>query len=315
MQLRGQLLGMTEEALTLKTAWNAEISVPLLRVGGLWFGALNNNQAQQMFKASLESPKADDVAIVVSRDKSLTEIKGNLQGFEKNQLKLVYEGEARGINQGRLVGVVLAAHPAQRPSAAAYQVVQFAGGDKLSGTLTGMNANGFEMKTAWGTSLSLPTAAVNRIAFRNGKLVYLSDVEPVSVDQVAYFDRLMPYRRDVSLTGAPLKLKGTAYPKGLAVHSRTVLSYALDGQYETFRATVGFDDEAQGRGAVACRVLADQKELFANPNLRPADGPVEIDVALEKAKVLTLEIDFGDLEDTGDRVIWGGARILRASAK
>ncbi len=121
----------------------------------------------------------------------------------------------------------------------------------------------------------------------------------------------MPYKRDTSLDGEPLKMKNTSYSKGLAVHSRCVLTYALDGQFTKFKTTVGFDDAAGKQGNVSCRVLADGKELFAKPVLKADQDPQAIDVSVQDAKTLTLEIDFGDNEDTGDRVIWAEPRLFR----
>src|SRR5205085_6940858 len=130
-----------------------------------------------------------------------------------------------------------------------------------------------------------------------------------------YFSRRSPYRRDVNLQGKALSVKGNNYAKGLAVHSRTALTYALDGQFETFKSLVGFDDDAGGQGRVACRVLGDGKELFAKTDLRGDAAPENIDVSVAGVKQLTLEIDFGEHEDTGDRVIWANPKLLRASAK
>jgi NPCBM/NEW2 domain len=47
-----------------------------------------------------------------------------------------------------------------------------------------------------------------------------------------------------------------------------MLTYDLSGRYSTFEALVGFDDGVKGKG----RVVADGKELYANPDFR-ADGP------------------------------------------
>ena len=103
-------------------------------------------------------------------------------------------------------------------------------------------------------------------------MTYLSDLEPSRVEETPFFGRRLPWRRDVNLLGEPLKMDGQTFERGLAVHSRCILTYDLDGQYATFEALVGFDDAAQGKGRVDCRVFADGKELYANPDLR-ADGP------------------------------------------
>ncbi len=59
---------------------------------------------------------------------------------------------------------------------------------------------------------------ITAVEFRNGKLVYLSDLEPTTSEEVAYFGRPMPHARDKTLLGEPLKLAGKGLSQGIAVH-------------------------------------------------------------------------------------------------
>jgi hypothetical protein len=142
-------------------------------------------------------------------------------------------------------------------------------------------------------------------------MAYLSDLEPSKVEETPYFGRRTPYRRDVNLDGAPLKLDNQVIDKGLAVHSRTVLTYDLERRFASFEALVGFDDASKKRGRVDCRVFADGKEIYANPDLRADGAPVPLTLPVSGVEQLKLVVDFGPDEDTGDRVIWGNARLYR----
>ena len=95
------------------------------------------------------------------------------------------------------------------------------------------------------------------------------------------------------------------------MQSRCVLTYALDGQFATFKTLVGFEDEAGTRGRVKCRVVADGKELFTKPDLRPSDKPQTIEAPIVGVKELILEVDFGEDEDVADRIIWANPRLYR----
>jgi hypothetical protein len=64
---------------------------------------------------------------------------------------------------------------------------------------------------------------------------------------------------------------------------------------------------------VACRILADDREVYNNANLRQDGNPVPLKVEVAGAKQLVLEIDFGESQDIGDRVVWAGARVFRTS--
>jgi hypothetical protein len=58
-------------------------------------------------------------------------------------------------------------------------------------------------------------------------------------------------------------------------------------------------------------VLADGKPIYANPDARGEDKPIAIDCDVTGAQTLTLEVDFGQGQDAGGRVIWANARLLR----
>ena len=78
---------------------------------------------------------------------------------------------------------------------------------------------------------------------------------------------------------------------------------------------MGFDDGAKGLGRVDCRVFADGKEIYSNPDLQASGAPVPLKLPVAGADQLRLLVDFGRGQDTGDRVIWANARLYRASPK
>jgi hypothetical protein len=143
--------------------------------------------------------------------------------------------------------------------------------------------------------------------------VYLSDLSPAKAEETPYFGHRLTWRRNVNLVGEPLRMNGRTYDRGLAVHSRCILTYDLSGRYSTFETSVGFDDAAKSRGRVECRVFADGKELYSNPDLKSSGEPVELKLPVVGAAQLRLLVDFGKDQDTGDRVIWANARLHRAA--
>jgi hypothetical protein len=142
-------------------------------------------------------------------------------------------------------------------------------------------------------------------------MVYLSDLKPVSVEQVPYFDRMLGYRVDQSLDGKPLVLKDGTYKRGIAVHSRCALGYDLGGKFDELRAKVGFQQPEGKLGQAVVRVLGDGKVLFEQPDARGDQPPFEVKVKLAGVQRLALEVDFGKGQDVGDRVVWANARLLR----
>jgi hypothetical protein len=62
-------------------------------------------------------------------------------------------------------------------------------------------------------------------------------------------------------------------------------------------------------------VLVDGREVFARPDFRSTEDAQAIDVPLAGAKQLVLEVDFGQDEDTGDRIVWAEPRLFRAATQ
>jgi hypothetical protein len=185
------------------------------------------------------------------------------------------------------------------------------GGLVLAGRWAKIEGDKWQVETTWGQTVKLPSAEIRGVRFRGGQMAYLSDLVPSKVEETPYFARRSPYRRDVALDGSPLKLDDQVIEKGISVHSRTELTYDLDRRSATFEALVGFDASGGKKGRVDCRVFADGKELYANPDLRADAPPVRLSLSVSEAEQLRLVVDFGPDEDTGDRVIWANARLYR----
>lgn len=308
---RGRLLSIADESAVLVPSFGEELRVPLLKLRGLRFLAPSAAAGREQFAARLGTPEEQDVALVLGQDQSVTPLSGTVEGLANGRLQFTFEGKRRSLNVARLVGLVLAKHPVADAPARLEQIFELTSGERIVGQWTGYTADSIELSPSWGGRLTLPASVVERIACRNGRVVFLSDLEPVAVEEAAWFGRVLPWRKDQGLLGGPLAVRGQTFGKGLAVHGRCVLTYALDGGYESLQAIVGFEESAQGLGRVACRVLGDGRELFAEPDFRGDADPRPVQVDLAGVEVLTLEIDFGEGEDVGDRVVWGNARLFK----
>jgi len=159
--------------------------------------------------------------------------------------------------------------------------------------------------------LMLPWNAVDSLDCRSERVVYLSDLEPVTAIQRSLLDTTWPWRRDASVSGGRLLLAGRAYSKGLGVHSYTALTYELDGTFERFRAVVGIDDGATPGGTAVFRVLADGQLVFESAPIG-SQSPTNVSIDLVGVRTLVLECDSGDDLDLSDHGDWADARLIRA---
>ena len=135
-------------------------------------------------------------------------------------------------------------------------------GSRVSGKLTSYKDGKLTLKW-FGIDVELPKSSIRAVYFSGGKFDHLSDLKPVSVNEIPFFDNfLYTYQLDHSLVKKQdISIRKKKFFKGVSVHSRTVLIYALDGAYARFVSTIGIDDEARGKGDVVFVVYGDGKEL------------------------------------------------------
>lgn len=310
-QLFGKLEAVSADSLTLATTWGDKIDVPLARVLGVYMGMADHKETPESFSKRLKSPGSEDLLLARARDGEVVAIGGVVEAAKDNKLTFAYRGRSRMLALKQVEGLVLAARPAPKPPTEVRPTFTLSGGLVLSGRWVKIDGDKWEVETPWGQTVKLPLAEIRGVRFRGGQMAYLSDLEPSKVEETPYFGRMVTYRRDVALDGSPLKLDDRLVEKGLAVHSRSALTYDLDRRFSTFETMVGFDASGGKKGRVDCRVFADGRELYANPDLRADSPPVHLTLPVSGAEELQLVVDFGPEEDTGDRVIWADARLYR----
>ena len=178
----------------------------------------------------------------------------------------------------------------------------------LSATLEGGYVFG---QAAFGGQVTFPVEQLLGLDFRNGRVTYLSDLEPSEYHCMPYFRVPYPYERDRTLLGNFLGLRGRLFRKGISMHSRSELTYVLDGHFHRFEAVVGIDDETQGRGNVVFRVLLDGQPAWESGKVSGKGSALPIRIDTTGAQRLTLVVDFADEADVLDHADWAAARLIR----
>ncbi|WP_309570900.1 NPCBM/NEW2 domain-containing protein [Deinococcus sp.] len=110
--------------------------------------------------------------------------------------------------------------------------------------------------------------------------------------------------------GKPLTIARQVYSKGLGVHSDSALTYDLGGACQSFIATVGVDDETQGRGSVIFQVFGDGRKLYDSGVLEGYNSPQTIaraDVTgVQQLKLVVTDAGDGKSFDHAD---WADAQL------
>jgi len=313
-KLFGKLETIGQETLRLTTPWQDHLDIPLSRIAGVQLGLLEPKETRDSFAKRLKTRGSEDLLLAQTKKGEVIAISGVVEQTENGRLHFRYQGRSRTLLLEQVEGLILAARPDSPQADELRPTFTLADGIVVSGQWKDLDASVWKLQTAWGQDVKLPAAEIQDVRFHGGKMTYLSDLNPSKVEEAPFFGHRLGWRRDLSLLGEPLKMNGRTYERGLAVHSRCILTFDLNGRYSRFETVVGFDEAARAAGRVDCRVFADGKELYANRDLRADGSPVKLVLPVAGAEQLRLQVDFGADQDTGDRVIWANARLHRAPA-
>jgi hypothetical protein len=144
---------------------------------------------------------------------------------------------------------------------------------------------------------------------------WLSSRAPEQVVQVPYFGTLQwPTRMDATVGGRPIQFAGRTYSRGIGVHAYSRIDYALNGgAYAAFRTQYAIAQEEKRQFAdVTVRIRIDGATVHEQASVK-ADtlSPVVLIDFPQGAKKLTLEVDYGQANDTQDRFNWIEPALLR----
>ncbi len=258
-------------------------------------------------KAPLPEPAPRDT-LFLANDR----VQGEIRGVAADKVTVEIAGKPVMLEVSRVLAFALG--PRDRGSVEANGVLLTAdlgGGERLTGRWGKLDEDVLTLRLPWGDALAVPTASLSRLEVQNGRLLYLSTLQPTEVRHTPYLDGSFPVRRDLAVSGRPLRLGGRTYSRGLGMHSRTEATYSLDGKYAQFASLVGMDDAVADQGSVVFRVYGDEKLLYQSSIVRGGETPIEVKVDVKRVLLLRLEVDFADQGDVADHANWADARLLK----
>jgi hypothetical protein len=95
---------------------------------------------------------------------------------------------------------------------------------------------------------------------------------------------------DRSVDGEPIRYDGRTFTRGIGVHSRSKLTWALDGRYRTFRTRYAIAGDLPYAN-VTVRISLDGKVVHEQADVVTGTLSPVITIGLGQAKSLTLEVD------------------------
>jgi NPCBM/NEW2 domain-containing protein len=326
-RIRGALRSASGDRLTLSHASGESLEVDVDRIESLLYdGRLDAEQ-----RASLARPAQGD-RLYRLREGGLDRIDGTLEEFlaEGPRFDSVLGKKTFAWSEvaALFIEALSPSEGAQSPSGGTPStagartpiVADLADGGRIHARLVSLGSAGCRLEFG-GQELLLPLSALQELTVDDGTVAFLSALEPLdpgSGDGSPFGDQLgmsWPHRVDASVTGAPLRVGGRTWRRGIGVHSPSRLTWRLDGQFDELRGAVGIDDQAlglAGGGAVNFRVLLDGKSAWESGTLHAGEPPRALPpVHLGAAKELTLEADMDAQSFIADRADWLRLLLVR----
>jgi hypothetical protein len=257
-------------------------------------------------EVAADQDRAADVA-VIERGLRVIVLRGAVREIDADRVVFSWKQRELPLPWERVAGLSFARPLARRSNCSMY----LRGGDVFSGRVVAGDETGVTLESSILGGLALPWSRVERIECRSRRLTFLSDLVELRYQFTPFFQKHWSYARDKTLTGRPIRLGGRLCAKGLTMHSRSSVVYALGRKYGQFAAVAGIADEMEDRGDVTLAVVGDGRVLWEARNVRGGEEPREVLVDVTDVRELSLHVDFGEGLDLSDHACWAMARLIR----
>ncbi len=291
-------------------AW-PEVAVPLETVrGALLIPPRNPLERSQMIVRLRDQRETQDIFFLSNGDR----LPGQLESFGKNAFELTVATGKINVPVATVRGFGMNPELTSFPPAKGSQaLLSLSDGSLLTvGDVEFADKKGLSCRAAFGAELHFPPEHLVSLQFLGSRIVFLSELEPKEYVSTPYLARTWPLRRNQNAVGGPLRLGDKEYPRGLGLHSQSLVTYNLDKKYAAFQATIGIDAVTEGRGSVIFRVLADGKPVFTSEVVRGKTPAIAVGpIPMKDVGQLTLAVDFADQGDILDHADWCDALLIK----
>ncbi len=248
--------------------------------------------------------------VLIRKGEAVDNVEGVITSVDAENVELELDGSKIPVKRSRVDGLIYF-HRQTGESADPLVVVYLANETQLAVRALSSTADGLDVETLSGLKASLPWKEIRRLDFSAGKLQYLNvalgatdgallpDDEKVTefLQLKTPFAAVREFYRPRSNSWGvrrPLKLQGEIYDRGLALRSRTELTYRVRGKYRRFQATAGVDDSVAGQSNdLRLTITGDGRTLW-DELIRGTDPPRKLDLNIEGVSRLDIKVDYGD---------------------
>ncbi|HEY2893366.1 MAG TPA: NPCBM/NEW2 domain-containing protein, partial [Pirellulales bacterium] len=316
--LKGSQFKVQAKTAELRLANGATIKVPARSIANVRFGveAPDAKLAKQWSDILTSEPAGD--LLVVRKDGAIDYLEGILLEVDDETCRFELDKEVIPVKRSKVEGMVYF-HTGQADVAEPAGIVIHQDGSRIAAAKLILDGELLKLTDVSGLTFDVPLDEVFVIDFSAGKIVYLSDFEPESASHVPFVGfteepeglrDFYRYRRDQNFDHSALKLAGKTYRKGLALASRSTLTYKLPGKFRWLKCWAGIDETARETGDVHLRITGDGKPLWEG-DVKGSEAPRELALEIAGAKRIEILVDYGAGLDVGDRLNLCDIRVTK----
>ncbi len=275
----------------------------------------------------LKEDASGDVLVIAKTTatgvKTLDYLEGVLLDGDAKQVQFEFDGDKIDVAREKVGGLVYF-HDRSRTLPDPLCIIHDTGHATWHAKSLRFDGDVLSVSLVSGVRHEFPDNTIRKFDFSAGKIVYLSDMDPHAFDWTPVIPPInvgmkaaasFQYRRDRSFSGEQLSVGNTRYAKGLGLHSRSQVTYSLDGKYSNFATVAGIDDSRGNQGHVRLKIEGDRKILF-DKEIAGGEQPQKISLDIEGVRRLRITVDYGkgyvrQLLDIGDHLDLCDAKVAK----
>ncbi len=313
-RLTGRPQSFANERIGFRMAGVGELVLPLDRVA-FWMtpAAVSSNLSVSDARLLLGSPlgRGDDALLLANRDLAT----GVLTAIDWDGFALETDDGERRFAHDRVLAAGVVNDP-PTPSAGLVAALALHDGSVLHVGDWRLDLDAdqptLSVRLVSGENLRLNVAGIEELEIAGGRWWWLDEQTPYDVEHVPPGQLDWPHRTREDVLGDSLQTAGRMFDRGLGVHSRSVLTYRINGEYDAFTTYLGMDDSGGPLSNVDIAIVVDGQRVFEQANISCGKlyGPVT--VPLTGASQLSLVVGFGKHGGVQDRFNWLDAALIRS---
>lgn len=304
-RLKAEGVAIEQSEATLQLPRQEDLTVPVKQLQWIRFRP-PSPAVDDAWLGLLGDPQANDVLVIRRSGNSLDQASGIVVGIDEANVRFDLGNRELPAPISRLEGIVFGG--TGRPAESAIRIIDTSGSEWAVASLeSSSEGEGLTMELPSGQRRELPWEQLGSLRFE-GNAQILAAEQPSESDYAPLIELPLPDDKLAAWLGPK-----SDRDRDLVLRSRSSVTYRVDPKFNTFASRIAPDSSVAAGSGCVVRVLIDGRPVWSETVL-PADQPRGVELNLDGARRVTLEVDYGEGEarsDAGDVIRFIEPRLLQ----